>query len=107
MVTRYGMSETLGSVAYDRDPRTFMTGPDLPLPPREQDYAEQTAAVIDTEVRAIVQAAMDRALGILRERRDVLERSACRLLEKETLEEQELRDLVGPPAGPPVRVAAE
>ena len=107
MVTRDGMSETLGSVAYDRDPRTFMTGPTLPMPPREQDYAEQTAAVIDTEVRAIVQAAMDRALGILRERRDVLERSACRLLEKETLEEQELRDLVGPPAGPPVRVAAE
>jgi len=107
MVTRYGMSETLGSVAYDRDPRTFMTGPTLPMPPREQDYAEQTAAVIDTEVRAIVQAAMDRALGILQERRDVLERSARRLLEKETLEEQELRELVGPPAGPPVRVAAE
>jgi cell division protease FtsH len=50
---------------------------------------------------------MDRALGILQKRRDVLERSARRLLEKETLEEQELRELVGPPGGPPVRVAAE
>ena len=58
MVTRYGMSDQLGGVAYDRDPRTFLTGPDLP-PQREHDYAEQTAAEIDREVRAIVQAAMD------------------------------------------------
>ncbi len=107
MITRYGMSESLGSVAYDRDPRSFLTGPDLPLPTREPEYAEQTAAAIDNEVRTIVQAAMDRALGILHERRDVLERSSRRLLEKETLDENELRDLVGPPAGPPVRVAAE
>jgi cell division protease FtsH len=107
MVTRYGMSECLGSVAYDRDPRSFLTGPDLPPPPREQDYAEETAAVIDKEVRGIVQSAMERALGILRERRDVLERTAQRLLEKETLDEKELKELVGPPAGPPVSVAAE
>ncbi|HEY4859941.1 MAG TPA: ATP-dependent zinc metalloprotease FtsH [Xanthobacteraceae bacterium] len=107
MVTRYGMSERLGSVAYDRDPRSFLTGPDLPPPPREQDYAEETAAVIDKEVRGIVQSAMERALGILRERRDVLERTAQRLLEKETLDEKELTELVGPPAGPPVSVAAE
>ena len=107
MVTRYGMSERLGSVAYDRDPRSFLTGPDLPPPPREQDYAEETAAVIDKEVRGIVQSAMERALGILRERRDVLERTAQRLLEKETLDEKELKELVGPPAGPPVSVAAE
>ena len=107
MVTRYGMSERLGSVAYDRDPRSFLTGPDLPPQSREQDYAEETAAVIDKEVRGIVQSAMERALGILRERRDVLERTAQRLLEKETLDEKELTELVGPPAGPPVSVAAE
>ena len=107
MVTRYGMSERLGSVAYDRDPRSFLTGPDLPPLPREQDYAEETAAVIDKEVRGIVQSAMERALGILHERRDVLERTAQRLLEKETLDEKELTELVGPPAGPPVSVAAE
>jgi cell division protease FtsH len=107
MVTRYGMSERLGSVAYDRDPRSFLTGPDLPSPPRQQDYAEETAAVIDKEVRAIVQAAMERALDTVRERRDVLERCARRLLEKETLDEKELTALVGPPAGPPVKVAAE
>ena len=107
MVTRYGMSERLGSVAYDRDPRTYLTGPDLPLPRHETDYAEATAAQIDDEVRGIVQKAMDRALAILRERRDALERSARALLEKETLDEKALTELVGPPAGPPLKVAAE
>ena len=107
MVTRYGMSERLGSVAYDRDPRSFMTGPDLPLPQREEDYSPETAATIDNEVRDIVQSAMDRALAMLREKRDVLERSARKLLEKETLDEKDLAELIGPPAGSPIRVAAE
>src|SRR5438034_8539976 len=57
MVTRYGMSEKLGNVAYDRDPRTFLTGPDLPPPPRDRDYAEKTAATVDEEVRANVEKA--------------------------------------------------
>jgi cell division protease FtsH len=107
MVTKYGMSERLGSVAYDCDPRTFLTGPDLPVPPREQDYAEETAAAIDDEVRLLVQHAMDCALAILREKRGILERSARRLLEKETLDERELTELIGPPVGPPMKAAAE
>ena len=107
MVTRYGMSERLGSVAYDRDPRGYLTGPELPSPQREETYAEETAAAIDEEVRGIVRVAMDRTLAILRDKRDVLERSARRLLEKETLDEKDLAELIGPPAGPPIRVAAE
>jgi len=107
MVTRYGMSGRLGSVAYDRDPRTFLTGPDLQLPRSEPEYAEETAAAIDKEVQSIVQSAMERALGILQQKRDILERGARRLLEKETLDEKELMELVGPPAGPPFKIAAE
>ncbi len=107
MVTKYGMSERLGSVAYDRDPRTFLTGPDMLVPPREQDYGEKTAAAIDDEVRSLVQHAMDCALAILREKRGILERSARRLLEQETLDEKELTELIGPPAGPPLKAAAE
>ena len=103
MVTKYGMSEKLGSVAYERDPRTFLTGPDLPALPHEQDYAEKTAAVIDEEVRKLVQSAIDRAVGILKDKRDILERSARRLLEKETLDERELTELIGPP----LKAAAE
>src|SRR5256714_3262297 len=81
MVTRYGMSERLGSVAYDRDPRTFLTGPNLPPPPSEPEYAPDTASLIDHEVRAIVHRAMDRALGMLQAKRDTLDRAARRLLE--------------------------
>jgi cell division protease FtsH len=50
---------------------------------------------------------MDRALAILRGKRDVLERSARKLLEKETLDENDLEALIGPPAGPPIWVGAE
>jgi cell division protease FtsH len=108
MVTRYGMSDKLGGVAYERDPHTLMNGPDMaPWSQPQENYAEETAATIDREVRGLVQAAMERALGILRDKRDVLERSARKLLEKETLEEKDLVELIGPPAGPPVRVAAE
>ncbi|MDE1973750.1 MAG: hypothetical protein KGI48_11245 [Hyphomicrobiales bacterium] len=97
MVARYGMSVKLGSVAYDRDPRNFLTGPNLPLPmpQREEEYAEETAAAIDKEVRDIVQVAMDRTLNILHDKRDTLERSAHKLLEKETLDEQDLIELIG------------
>jgi cell division protease FtsH len=103
MVMKYGMSEKLGSVAYDHDQRSFLTGAELPAMPHEQDYGEKTATVIDDEVRHLVQSAMDRAVGILRDKRDVLERSAGRLLEKETLDERDLADLIGPQ----LRAAAE
>lgn len=104
MVTRYGMSKKLGHVAYDRDPRTFLTGPDLPMPQREHDYSESSAAAIDEEVRMIVDTAFQRTLGILKERRDILERAARRLLEKETLDEAELAEIVG---HEPPKIAAE
>ena len=98
MVTRYGMSEALGSVAYDREPGTFLAGPNPLLPHGEHDYGEATADAIDSEVRAIVDRALQRTLGILGERREVLERTAQRLLEKETLDEADLIALVGSPA---------
>jgi cell division protease FtsH len=94
MVTRYGMSEKLGNVAYDREPRSFLTGADLPSPPRERDYAEETAATVDQEVRGIIERTFQRTLDLLKERRDVLERTAQQLLEKETLEEHELLALI-------------
>jgi cell division protease FtsH len=107
MVTRYGMSEKLGNVAYDRDPRTFLTGPNLPSPPHEREYAENTAATVDEEVRANVEKAFQRALDLLRERRAVLDRTARRLLETETLEEMELMQLVNDPQAQPSQAAAE
>jgi cell division protease FtsH len=97
IVTRYGMSERLGNVTYERDPRTFLAGPNtLPGGPKEHDYGEDTANEIDAEVRAIVDRALERTLSLLRERRDILDLAAKRLLEKETLDEAELLALVRP-----------
>src|SRR5258705_416082 len=107
MVTRYGMSEKLGNVAYDRDPHTLLTGSDLPSPPHERDYAEKTAATVDEEVRAIVEKAFQRALDLLKVRRAVLDRTAQRLLEKETVEEAELTQLVNHPEPRSPQAAAE
>jgi cell division protease FtsH len=100
MVTRYGMTERLGSVAYERDTRTFLQGPDLPLAPRERDFGEETGNAIDNEVKEIVDGALERTVKLLQDRREILERTARRLLEKETLDEHELLDLAGPPVGP-------
>ncbi|MFL6819621.1 MAG: ATP-dependent zinc metalloprotease FtsH [Bradyrhizobium sp.] len=92
MVTRYGMSARLGNVAYDREPQGLVAG--TPLAYRERDFAEQTAASIDEEVQAIVQTAFEHALRILRERRALLEQAAKRLLEKETLDETDIANLM-------------
>ena len=95
MVTRYGMSTRLGSVAYEREQRSFLGAPGLPLGGTEREFGEAAGDAIDEEVRRIVQSALERTLEILRARRDILERTARRLLETETLEETELRALVG------------
>ena len=63
--------------------------------PRERDYGEETGNAIDAEVRAIVDGVLERTLTLLRERRDALESSARRLLEKETLDEAELLEFAG------------
>ena len=79
----------------------------LPPPPHDRDYAEKTAATVDEEVRSIVEKAFQRALDLLRQRRAVLDRTARRLLETETLEEIELAQLVNQPASRSPQAAAE
>jgi cell division protease FtsH len=89
------MSERLGNVAYERDGRGFLAGQEGGFGPRERDYGEETGNTIDAEVRKIVDGVLERTLNLLRERRDALERSARRLLEKETLDEAELLEFAG------------
>ncbi|MGJ5141851.1 ATP-dependent zinc metalloprotease FtsH [Bradyrhizobium oligotrophicum] len=90
MVTRYGMSEQLGSVAYERDNQSFLA----PGASRSADYGEAAGDAIDAEVRTIVTAALERTRKLLQDKRDVLERAARRLLVKETLDESELAALL-------------
>jgi cell division protease FtsH len=94
MVTRYGMSARLGHVALEKDGRSFLGTNATFGEDRGATYSDETAAAVDEEVRATVDSALQRALDLLNARRDVLERTAKRLLEKETLEEAELRGLL-------------
>ncbi len=93
MVTRYGMSDRLGSVAYEADQRSFLGGPSAQMFGQTREFGDASSDAIDEEVRRIVHEALDRALDILRARRSVLELTARRLLEKETLNEDDLRAL--------------
>lgn len=95
MVTRYGMSSKLGHVALEKDQRSFLTPNPMFDGPRERVYSDETATSIDEEVRQLVDETFERTLGLLRERADLLHRTAKKLLEKETLDEAELKELVG------------
>jgi cell division protease FtsH len=97
MVMRYGMSEALGHVSYERDPQPLLGTP-MPFMQSERRYSEETAHEIDCAVKALVDDAFQRAVSILTEKRDLLEKGARQLLAAETLNEDELRRLVGKPA---------
>jgi cell division protease FtsH len=93
MVMRYGMSEKLGHVALDRDQRSFLGGEAM-QGFRERGYGEATADAVDAEVRAIIDRAFERTVTLLTESRELLDRTAQQLLEKETLDEKDLAALI-------------
>jgi cell division protease FtsH len=90
MVMRFGMVKALGHVAYEEERAPFLGGP---LPQGHREYSEETAREIDVAVREIVKSCYDRALGILSREKNLLENWARRLLEKETLADEELGEL--------------
>jgi cell division protease FtsH len=91
MVTRYGMVEELGYVAYQAQPPRFL---DLPGDtPGGCAVSPDTQQRIDEALRGIVMDAFERASDILRRHRDVLERGARELLARETLDEAALKVL--------------
>jgi cell division protease FtsH len=96
MVTRFGMAEPLGQVAYETEATQFLATPGGGLKSRE--FSEETAREIDTAVKELVDRAFAKALKILTDRRAVLERGAQLLLQKETLTEEDLRTLQATPA---------
>src|SRR6516165_1568944 len=109
MVLRYGMSDALGNVAYDRDRSPFLQ-PNFPVP-QERNYSEDTAHAVDGAVRRFVDLAFEQATAILRRNRALLDRTAAALLETETLGEPEIaqvkQQIVGLPASPLLPGAAE
>jgi len=91
MVTRFGMSERLGPVALGRQNGNMFLGRDITS---ERDFSEETAAVIDDEVRQLVSAAYRRAKQVLTENRHILDQLAAMLVEKETVDAEELQELL-------------
>ncbi|TSE31712.1 ATP-dependent zinc metalloprotease FtsH [Tepidimonas taiwanensis] len=94
MVMRYGMEESLGYIAYEAQRPQFLDVPGLASGgcPR----SPETQARIDEAVRRIVMDAFARATEILQRHRDVLERCARELLQRETLDEAQLQALTAP-----------
>ena len=92
MVTRYGMSDALGLRTFESERRSAFF--DTPLVPRK-DYSEEKASAIDAEVERILEEVHGKVRHILTERRSVLDQIARRLLEKEVMDGDELRALVG------------
>jgi cell division protease FtsH len=94
MVTEFGMSESLGAVSYnDRSGARFL---DMPFMSERSNHSEETAQKIDAEVKRIIGDAHNSARQVLRERKDILAELSQRLLDREVIEGEELRQLLGP-----------
>ncbi len=92
IVARYGMDSSLGPIVYEQERAAFL-GTDGPnMSPKQ--YSEQTAREIDLAARKLVEAAFQKSIRILTERREALERGAQLLLQKETLGDVELQELL-------------
>ncbi|WP_420485299.1 ATP-dependent zinc metalloprotease FtsH3 [Iningainema tapete] len=91
MVTRFGMSDSLGPVALGRQQGNMFLGRDIMA---ERDFSEETAAAIDEEVRKLVDTAYKRAKEVLVSNRHILDQLASMLVEKETVDAEELQDVL-------------
>jgi cell division protease FtsH len=91
MVTRFGMSDRLGPVALGRQQGNMFMGRDIMA---ERDFSEETASMIDDEVRLLVEQAYRRAKDVLVGNRHVLNALADMLVEKETVDSDELQNLL-------------
>ncbi len=113
MVTRWGMSEKLGTISFSERGSPFMGGGETGAP---SDYSETTAELIDEEVDRIVRQCYERALSIMTTYRPTLDHIAQELRKNETIDARQLRDILeetgaqpaldaAPPAAVPIEVA--
>jgi cell division protease FtsH len=99
MVTQYGMSENLGPLTFGKKDEMIFLGREIS---EQRNYSDEIAAKIDAEVREIIDRAYQRAKEALTAQREVLDRLAALLIEKETIESDEFESLfagVLPPRG--------
>jgi cell division protease FtsH len=93
MVMQFGMSERLGAVRYGNDTGEVFMGRDMG---HSRDYSEDVAGAIDEEVRTFIDIAHHEAFDILQENREVLDALVVELLEKETLNREEIERIFVP-----------
>ena len=92
MVCEWGMSDDVGVVTYGQEEEPIFMGRELS---RHKEFSDQTAAQIDLAVRKILDEAKKRAMDILSEHKDQLDKLAQELFEKETLDDAEIQALLG------------
>jgi cell division protease FtsH len=90
MVTTFGMSTRLGALKFGKESGEVFLGRDMG---HQRDYSEEVAAEIDEEVRGLIETAHDEAFEILTEYRDVLDDLVLKLLDKETLNKDEVLEI--------------
>jgi len=92
MVKEYGMSEKLGYVTFEKDRKPLF----LDIAPSfgGKDYSEETAREIDNEVKSIIDESYKKVKKILSDNKELLEKVAQTLLEKESIDGEELRQLI-------------
>jgi cell division protease FtsH len=100
MVMKYGMSERLGLVTFGERAPLFLKGQTSPWS-SDREYSEETARIIDEEVRLIIEGSHDRVRGILTDKKSTLVAAAAELKRIETLEGERLKRLL---AGEPAEV---
>ena len=88
MITRYGMSDQFGMVALETVNNPYLGGDSSLV------CSPETSARVDAEVQGMIAAAHDRAVGILKENRELMDRLAAYLLEKETITGAEFMDIL-------------
>ena len=91
MITRFGMSETLGQMTYESQRPGFLG--EAPFAMTQREYSEETAREIDCSIRELVNQAFDKATAILTKYRTQLDAGAKQLLEQETMTRDELPSL--------------
>jgi len=99
-VMRFGMDATLGQVAYENPPSPFLGPMPEGMDMGGRQISPDTAREIDCAVRALTEAAFQRASTLLTQRRSVLEEGSRLLLTRETLTEDDILALVQAPALP-------
>ena len=99
MVCEWGMSEKMGPLAFGKKNEQIFLGREIN---QHRDYSETTAQMIDEEVKTIITSARDRATGIIRDNNDIFEKLATSLIERETLNAEEIQLIMNGEELPPL-----